>query len=367
MRRLLGSAILICLLSSFSAWSGSARACAVAAPKNTPVGIASESAIIVWDKETRTQHFIRRASFTTAAQNFGFLVPTPKKPILAEVEDEAFQVLAKITEPKVVTRPKQESGGCLQIGCSAGPADKSSAGKVEVLEQGTAAGFNYAVLAADDAQVLADWLKQNEYDYSPALKDWFKPYLDRGWVITAFKIARDEQKDEKVAGTVSTKAVRMTFKTDRPFFPYREPQPQGNRSAEKHRRLLRVFVLSGYRVQGKIGDKGVEWPGKTAWAGALPEKDRQAVWDRLKVSEGKAPDTWWLTEFEDSSSPRPGTDEVFFSRSDSQQPVERPPHIRYVSNPLPECIFCYATVAYLVVPSLVRRWRRSRRQPSARR
>ncbi|MCI0705568.1 MAG: hypothetical protein L0241_31295, partial [Planctomycetia bacterium] len=35
----------------------------------------------------------------------------------------------------------------------------------------------------------------------------------------------------------------------------------------------------------------------------------------------------WLTEFEDHSSPRPGTDEVYFARDADQSELNRPPHI----------------------------------------
>src|SRR5580692_3138180 len=59
-------------------------ACAVAPPRNGHVSIADETAIIVWDAATKTEHFIRRASFQTASKDFGFIVPTPSKPMLTE-------------------------------------------------------------------------------------------------------------------------------------------------------------------------------------------------------------------------------------------------------------------------------------------
>src|SRR5687767_13907289 len=72
-------------------------ACAVAPPDNHPVAIADESAIIVWDAATKTQHFIRRASFNTEAPDFAFLVPTPTRPALAEADDKAFEHLSLVT------------------------------------------------------------------------------------------------------------------------------------------------------------------------------------------------------------------------------------------------------------------------------
>lgn len=55
------------------------RACAPAPRPGQFVRIAEESAIVIWDETTRTQHFIRRATFDTDAPDFGFLVPTPNR------------------------------------------------------------------------------------------------------------------------------------------------------------------------------------------------------------------------------------------------------------------------------------------------
>ena len=79
--------------------AGPILACAIAPSGNKPVAIADESAIIIWDAANKTQHFIRRASFQSAAPDFGFLVPTPSKPELAEASDAAFAHLARVTAP----------------------------------------------------------------------------------------------------------------------------------------------------------------------------------------------------------------------------------------------------------------------------
>src|SRR5262249_31099362 len=51
---------------------------------------------------------------------------------------------------------------------------------------------------------------------------------------------------------------------------------------------------------------------------------------KTAVALPKATDAYWLTEFEDRSSPRPGTDEVYFEPAADASPVARPPII--VSN-----------------------------------
>ena len=66
-----------------------AKGCAAVGRRGEVVRLASESAIIVWDAASKTQHFIRRARFETKARDFGFLVPTPTRQELAEASDRA--------------------------------------------------------------------------------------------------------------------------------------------------------------------------------------------------------------------------------------------------------------------------------------
>jgi hypothetical protein len=340
-------------------------ACAVAPPQGKTVEIADESAIILWDAAAKTQHFIRRASFSTEAAEFGFLVPTPAKPELAEAGDESFAELARITAPREITQPRPSGGGGCAIGCGTaaprgGVAEKSA---VRVLEEKRVAGHDATVLEADNADALSTWLGKHGFEYSPALTEWVAPYVKAGWKVTAFRFAKDS-KDAKEARDLASSAVRMTFKTDRPFFPYREPSSQVPAGAgQAPRRLLRVFFLGDKRVQGNLGEKGDAWPGKVAWTNRLLGADREKLLGQLKLPAQTPPAVWWLTEFEDHSSPRPGTADVYFSPSDDQKPVEREPIIRYVSNTVFDGIVWYGGAACVALPYFVVRWRR-RRPPS---
>jgi hypothetical protein len=56
--------------------------------------------------------------------------------------------------------------------------------------------------------------------------------------------------------------------------------------------------------------------------------------DELALLAPKPAGGWWLTEFEDRSSPRPGTDEVYFAPANDTAVVERPPKIVYEEAPL---------------------------------
>jgi hypothetical protein len=359
-----------------------AAGCAAAVPYGSTVQIADESAIIIWDSASKTEHFIRRATFNSSAHDFGFLVPTPTKPELAEAGDEAFTTLAVVTAPKVVTRsaPPSNGGGC---GCGVMAPGQRSVGdaalpNVSVLDAKRVAGYDAVVLEADDANALGKWLKDHGYDFSPALTTWVQPYIKAKWKLSAFKIARDETGNPTpAAGTartskatdtsppppsapaVATSAVRMTFHTEKPFFPYREPAAKPSAApTNPGRRLLRVYFLADGCTKGTLGEAGQAWPGRVVWANKLEGPDREKTLTQLKLANDTPPAAMWLTEFEDHSSPRPGTDDVYFSLDDNQAPVERPPNIQYVSADLPVAVVLYGLALFVLVPRLLRSWRR---------
>src|SRR5262245_43952479 len=59
-------------------------ACCPVGPIGKPVVNADQTVLIIWDAATKTEHFIRRASFKSQADDFGFLIPTPDRPELSE-------------------------------------------------------------------------------------------------------------------------------------------------------------------------------------------------------------------------------------------------------------------------------------------
>lgn len=289
-----------------------AAACATAPPPGMFVEVAEESAIIAFDSKARREHFIRRASFRKAGKDFGFLVPTPSLPELAAVPDAVFDALEQATKPQVVVRTGV--GGveptllCGFMFLLRSAPMSSAAAPARVLAEQRVAGYDAVVLEADEPAALAAWLKEHGYAARPDLSDWLAPYVAARWKITAFKIAADGPE-------VGTQAVRMSFATERPFFPYREPADQRDNRSAGEQRLLRVFFLGDSRVEGTIGAARAPWPGKALWSNSLSA----ARLGNLAGLEGALPFSLpanaWLTMFEDSASPRPGTDDLFFTTS----------------------------------------------------
>jgi hypothetical protein len=354
--------------------------CAPVPHRDQHVYTSEETAFIVWNEETKTEHFVRRASFRSTGYDFGFLVPTPNPPAMLDVvDDDVFNKLADLTAARieyrevVEERMKEFLPGCAaknEATFAAGMEPKSAADKhaggVDVLQQKRIGDYDAAVLRfrkdGNDtpergAAELEKWLITHGYETPPAVKEWLTKYVKDGWCITAFKIATPEPKKDipepksnpnspARINDLRAKPVLMSFKTEKPFYPYREPATEP--TAHPEPRLLRVYFASvrnrsaenresqSARYEGKLGDGTKPWPGKTVWASQLGDWSVMSV----KRPDGdlqlgpkdpiRDPCLAWLTEFEDRSSPRPGTDEVYFQPSADQQPVERPPII--ISN-----------------------------------
>ena len=332
--------------------------------------VAQESAVIVWDPVKKVQHFIRRAAFDTKSPDFGFLVPTPTVPQLpfAEVEEVVFQEIGRWTLPKTVEQSRWKLEPLLCFGFLPGAAPVGSApgmAGVRVLHEQKVGGYEVNVLEADDAEELAQWIKKHGYSADPELYDWLKPYVEGGWKISAFKIMQDP-KSGKLA---TTKAVRTSFKTDRPFFPYREPEKKNGKEVQKEARLsdgrtLSIVLVSSARMEGKLG--AAPWNAKVPWADRLTDEQRKQIAKEGGIPADEIPADAWLTAFEDRSAPRPSKDDVYFEPSDNQTPVHPPDLIHYTDVWIPiDCTLFVIAALTLVVTLVVLKSRRRTQLPNS--
>lgn len=292
--------------------SREAAACAPAPREGERVNVAEESAVIVWDPATKTEHFIRRATFGGEARDFGFLVPTPTVPVLARVDDDVFdRMQEKTTRPTHYRTEKAIDWTPLLylpfVRRYKGETVTAGRPPVEVLSMQTVAGYDAAILDATDAAALNQWLAANGYATTPDLTEWLEEYIRQRWIISAFKI--DKNADSV---TVRTSAVRMSFVTERPFFPYREPASQ--RDGASVPRVLKVWFIGPERVTGRVGDQ--PWAGQMFWSESIRD---------LEVGGVKVAPTARMTAFEDHATPRPGIADLYFQRDADQRELVPPP------------------------------------------
>lgn len=287
--------------------------CAVVGIRNHVVN-ADQTVVMIWDKQRQTQHFIRKADFKTDAGDIGFLVPSPSRPQLEESGSEAFSQLATITAPKA------SSGGGFPLGCSAAPQANAVGRSVTVIEEKRVAGFDATVLTARSGEDLVTWLKDNGYNYSPAVAEWARPYLGGDWHFTALKVVKD--KNSRDEAEVKAAPLRITFKTDRPLFPYREPDSKASSDGlAAKQRLLRIYFIAEAQYEGKI-DGSKSWSGKTVWSGEITQH-RKDLLSKLRLPATTGPSTWWLTEIEDLWPYRKAAGDVYFSPVSKQRNIDR--------------------------------------------
>src|SRR4029450_10599036 len=123
---------------------------------------------------------LRRARFAPSAPDFGFLVPTPTPPELAEAPDAVFDRLREAIQPEVAHRTGlrpvpfalvllpfmylQRGAPMDGAGLPAVAGMPQARPPVRVLDEKRVAGYEAAVLQADDAPALLRWLADHKYD-----------------------------------------------------------------------------------------------------------------------------------------------------------------------------------------------------------
>lgn len=347
-----------------------ARACAPAPRLGEEVAIADEEAIIVWDPTTKTEQFIRRARFDTTGSSFGFLVPTPTRPTLDEVPVSVFAQLAAAIRPRVEvvssgisivpTALLFEACGLRGVLKSAPPPDDATAG-VTVIQSVAVAGFQATTIEASDPAAISAWLGEHGFASTPQLTEWLARYVEDKWVITAFVIGDATQSDD-APRSLATSAVRMTFHTERPFYPYREPAkvpmtttPRVTTAA----RMLRVFFLPHSASppgtdKNAVGQYRATLGIDRAWGARVVHASTIAAPAELGIGRDV-----YASVFVDESHPRVATDELYFKPSNLQdditqvKTIEKPRRI-----PIPIDVL---VVAALVVGFA---WRRRRLRTS---
>ena len=308
--------ICLCLFSIGVFFAAQADACMPAPKSGQYVTVTDEAAIIVWDAETKVEHFIRRATFSTDATDMGFIVPTPGKPELEAVDNSVFELLERQTAARIIAKSKGRGG----LGCgSAAPGAamvEVSAGRVDVVEVKEVAGQKATVLSATDAVALRKWLESNDYPVSEAMEEWAKYYVEKKWFFTAFKFTKNMKADGLTAA-----AVKMSFPTETPIYPYKEPATKTAKAGAS--RTLKVFLLASVKMEDTFKDTKKGWAGQTEYAKPIGVSSAQPWFSLLKL--GDAPNKLWLTEMVDRSNPRLVSHDIKFQEAADQDEKERAP------------------------------------------
>jgi hypothetical protein len=338
------------------AWSNPARACAEALRLGESILVKHEAALIVWDEERHIEHFVRTAAFDGSASSFGFLVPTPGPPTLAETDESTLLALYELTQPEDVHLDKLELDPRLSLISYYFRSDPVSAADpgVDVLEEKHVAGLDATVVSASDAEALSAWLEAHGLERRADLKHWLAIYVAKGWYITAFRYERPASNirgahgnhDEYITGNVETgelesvltsKAVRISFPTNEPIYPYLEPSDV----PDVPRRVLDLFIVAGQRMDGMLVDNGSHpWSADVAYAASswfhhdTYSVDRLAHYDFFRKLGIETRPQSWITHYVDHASKRVASD-IVFRPATSKNDVYPPPRLKRSPVPVP--------------------------------
>jgi hypothetical protein len=306
-----------------------------------PVFMQAEDAVILWDSQHQTEHFIRQAKMSTDSPDLGFLVPTPETPEIAVADPAIFDLVAKLGSPETHAQVVRETPWQVLAPVATGPAiqralegasapvfgiprtqrAKTPATTAAFSEQDIA-GYHVTTLDPRDTQAVTAWLTQNGYSATPALQAWLHRYAEAGWMINAFRLDKTQQGSP----SLTTRAFRLSFHTAKPYYPYSEPADrQQSAAASPGGRVLHVAVLSESRVAAAKAD-GTDWPGQLMYAGssAAPTTPiNDMPWLKMAKLDDAAhavSNLSQLTTFVDKANPRPGTADLYFTPDANQAP-----------------------------------------------
>ena len=288
--------------------------------------IADQRILVAWDPETKMEHFVREAAFKRPSikpvrrteqeplidspstgdgkQDFGFLVPSPSQPQIYESDPSVFNGLDAKIQPKVQYKdrwsvnpfPIALAPFALTLSGKALPTRNSI--DAEIAPPAVSVLENIKVAGYEVASELVQWLSDNQYQARKDLKEWVTPYIENGWIISAFKY--DSSSNRTEVGT-----VRISFATEHPVFPYRVPEDQLTREGQGSR--LSVFVVGPGRASGTLGQRPSSEPwnrGQLRFSMPVPASElEELIGPSVPMDQMKARDSLWLTAWDDRTWP----------------------------------------------------------------
>jgi hypothetical protein len=224
MTRVLALLAGLAMLLSLAVPQPADSACCYFSAKGQTVVEPAETVFLTWDPKDKVESLTVQPHCEGNAADFGMVVPTPAQPKIEQLPKHFFEELAVFTQlthrehpiskllPEKVLRRLTNVGALPQSGAQEGS-------NVTVLEEGAVGSLNYKILAADTANELYAWLKDNQYNYAgdEATLD---SYIHKKWYFTVLKIDTAKMKkrpDGSYSGEVTP--IRLQFTSDKLIYP----------------------------------------------------------------------------------------------------------------------------------------------------
>ncbi len=187
-----------------------------------------QTVFITFDDVRHEESYTVQSQFSGNAVDFGMLLPVPSRPRLDEMPRDFFAELNVFTTLLPQDNNKYLSPG---FGGGRGGAAGAAGGRrggggapggpppVQVLESGIVGTLDYKIIAADKADDLTSWLKDNNYAYSGD-EATLNHYIQKKWLFVVAKIDTKQMK-AKPDGTFEGQVTptRFTFTSDQIVYP----------------------------------------------------------------------------------------------------------------------------------------------------
>ena len=121
------------------------------------------------------------------------------------------------------------------------------------------------------------------------MNEWLGYYTKKGWVFAALKYVATPET------TTHTKAVRISFKTDEPHYPYKMPSDAFKPGWV---RPLKLYFVADSRIKARLADGGSQWTGREVWSGELPKGHYADLAEELALQPSDLPANATVTIFE---------------------------------------------------------------------
>ncbi|MCH8147790.1 MAG: DUF2330 domain-containing protein [Planctomycetes bacterium] len=198
-----------------------AEACGGFFCQAVPIDQAGEQIIFRQDGDMVTAVVL--IQYVGDASDFSWIVPVPGIPEFSTGSDLIFAPLEFATRPQFVlettgeTCPQPRNDlGFIGLGGSAPTATdgEDAADAVEIVQELSVGPFDVLVLSSDDAEALAKWLEENDYDLSDRGEELIAPYVEEGMNFVALRLQQDK-------GVGDLQPLIMRYQSERPMIPIR--------------------------------------------------------------------------------------------------------------------------------------------------
>lgn len=215
-------------LAAVAVWPQTADACGGFFCQTTPIDQSGEN--IVFDIRDGKVDAHVQIQYEGEAKDFAWVVPVHGIPNLRVGAPGLFTWVAMRTNPQFNLQMEENSCGWFNRG--GGLAETASAGQspsaddgVTVLAQGQVGPYDSAIVAANDVNELATWLRDNGFNLQDSRS--LEPYVGNGYNFLALKLQQDRTAGElrpiviEFGGSRPCIPIMLTAVAARPDMPIR--------------------------------------------------------------------------------------------------------------------------------------------------